>query len=585
MHQPRSFVLLLISALCAAASPATAGDCLGCHKDIARQLQGSSHHIQGVSPSGRHCFACHWEATATGEPDERYHRRDPGQIELVIWKDGARPEEHTPGVTALTYSARTVGTEGERAAFAGITRHCLSCHNERTGTTPTFAGDSTPPGRYAWDKSSIDSRYSDRGVTTWGKYSTATSNRKMGVKKAFSAHGNAAANAGGWSPTEGYDGRIPNSREGARTVECFDCHNAHGSTVSGVTTSYRTAGGTFTGGILKNTTTGRGGYTMTYAPAANSDPRGKNPYSPGAGLCFDCHETATSGSTPWGYRSTFGVQEPIMGYKDTHRFGPGMKGSTSRYTSRQGRSAIVSSHLKAGAFLRYSATASINGLCTPCHDPHGVSPTLGEKKAYAVPLLKGTWLTSPYREDAPPSTVPGPRGPSRPAGPQGTASGSSRGPVSLQGMQYNVDRNTFGPDRTITETAESFAGLCLRCHNRLGTADGSKIDRIHRSVKGWGENREHAFPCAKCHQAHNSGLPRLMQTNCFEEGPAGLRENIGLSWLPARKGEAASEAKGNQGGNSRKTGATDLVGCHVRQFGRGGGAPRQNNQWQEKSKW
>ena len=207
--------------------------------------------------------------------------------------------------------------------------------------------------------------------------------------------------------------------------------------------------------------------------------------------------------------------------------------------------------------------------------------------AYAVPLLKGTWLSSPYREDAPPSAASRKeRQAAQQAGMAPAVSVSSRGPVSMQGMQYNVDRNTFGSDRKITEGEELFAGLCLRCHTRVKPSGETKSDRIHLSVKGWGPNREHAFPCAKCHQAHNSGLPRLMQTNCFEEGPAGLRENIGLSWLPEKKGGDGSRRVGNrnQSAGEKKSGTSDIVGCHVRQFGRGGGAPRQD-QWREKSKW
>jgi len=584
MPYPRAIALFLLVASLSAA-PATADDCLGCHPHVAGQLKGNSHHIQGVDPSGRHCYACHWEATAAGDPDERFHQRDTTRIDLVLWDNGARPAQYSSGSTAVVFSSRTIGSSEERAAFAGISRHCLSCHNERTGGTATFAGDSNRPGSYAWDGTSIDDRYSNRGTTTWGKYSTPTTNRKMQVTKALSAHGNAVANAGGWSAASGYDSRIPDSRTGGSNVECFDCHNSHGSMASGVTSSYRSAGGS-SGGILKQTVAGAGGYAISYAPGANSDTKGKNPYSAGAGLCFDCHETAAAGVTPWGYLSTFGATEPVMGYKDTHRFGQGIKGSTSRYASRQGRSDIVSSHLKAGAFLNHSAAYPINGLCTPCHDPHGVSRTLGTGMAYAVPLLKGTWLSSPYREDAPPSAGAGrERQAAAGAGSPPAVSGSSRGPVSMQGMQYSVDRNTFGPDRRISESAETFAGLCLKCHGRVKPSGETKSERIHRSVKGWGANREHAFPCAKCHQVHNSGLPRLMQTNCFEEGPAGLRENIGLSWLPEKKGGDGSRSGGNknQPTAEKKSATNDLVGCHVRQFGRGGGPPRV--QWKEKTVW
>jgi len=584
MPYPRTIAMLLFAATVSAA-PATADDCLSCHPHIASQLKGNSHHIQGVTPAGRHCHACHWEATAAGAVDERFHQRDTTRIDLVLWENGARPAEYSPGSTAIVFSSKAVGNAGERAAFAGISRHCLSCHNDSTSRVAVFDGDPNQPGSYAWDGTSIDARYSSRGTTTWGKYSTPTSNRKMRVTKALSAHGNAVANAGGWSPSEGYDGRIPDTRTGGSNVECFDCHNSHGSAAEGVTSSYRTADGTLGGGILKQTVAGAGGYAMSYAPKANSDRSGKNPYNTGAGLCFDCHETAASGTTPWGYRSTFGASEPVMGYKDTHRFGPGVKGSTSRYASRQGRSALVSSHLKAGTFLNHSALYPVSGLCTPCHDPHGVSPTLGKDMQYAVPLLKGTWLSSPYREDAPPSAGIRERQAAQGTGMPTAVSGSSRGPVSMQGMQYNVDRNTLGADRRIVEGEERFAGLCLKCHTRVKPAGETKSDRIHRSVKGWGANREHAFPCAKCHQAHNSGLPRLMQTNCFEEGPAGLRENFGLSWLPEKKGGETSSGGGNDRSvGNRKPGTSDLVGCHVRQFGRGG-VPQDRGQWREKSNW
>jgi hypothetical protein len=580
-------ILLLLTACLA--NQALAKECLECHPDIASQLQGKSHHVQGIAVSGRHCYACHWEAKADGEIDERYHRRD-GRIDLVLWGDGSRPADYSLASSAVSYVSTAVGSGEERRAFADISRHCLSCHSDRNNGSTPFAGDPNTPGTYAWDRESIASRYADKGVTTWGKYSTVTGNRKKQVIKAFSAHGNSATNKGGWSPGSGYDGSIPATRGGsaANNVECFDCHNAHGSTVAGTTTSYRSAGGSPSGGLLKQTAAGKGGYRTDYTPAANPDRTSSNPYNPGAGLCFDCHETATAGITPWGYSSTFGASEPIMGYKDTHRFGPGIKGSTSRYASRQGRSGIISSHLKAGAFLRYSAAEAINGLCTPCHDPHGISRTLGEKRAYAVPLLKGTWLTSPYREDAPPAVSPGKSAAARQSGgPAAVVSGSSRGPVSLPGMQYNVDRNTFGPAGRISEDVGTFAGLCLRCHAGVKPVGESKMARIHRSVKGWGENREHAFPCSKCHQAHNSGLPRLMQTNCFEEGPAGLRDNIGLSWLPEKKG---NDLAGKSSGKSAaKTAArkTEMTGCHVRQFGRGGmpGQKQDSREWQEKSKW
>lgn len=610
--------------------PATASlakDCVDCHAravagraNVVGQMSAGSHHVQGVKLNGKHCYACHWEATAEGHIDKRYHHAPKvksAAVELVIWQDGKRPTVYTPGSTAVTFTAAALGTAQERAEVAKITKQCLGCHSDGTSGVATFAGDKRTPDSYAWDGRSIASRYGLKDVVTWGKYSTATSNKKSRVVKALSAHGNAAANQGGWSQTSGYDLAIPSTRggSGAANVECFDCHNSHGSAPQGITSSYRTYDGTFGGGILKQTTSGTGGYSMTYKPSTNGDSKSSNPYNAGAGLCFDCHETAKAGTIPWGYNSTFGAEKPILGYKDTARFGDGIKGSTLRYANRQSHTSIVSSHFKGTGFAGYSSGYRINGLCTPCHDPHGVSPTLGDKMAYGVPLLKGTWLTSPYREDGPPATSPGKGGFAKEGDTGNRAiawekgdfsftnreananfgiggSGAPREPMSMAGMKYNIDRNTFGPERRIAENDDSFAGLCLKCHKKEQTPAGSKAALIHRSVKGWGANKEHAFPCAKCHQPHNSGLPRLMQTNCFQEGPSGLRESSGLPWLPAKKdqGKTAPEAKSASQGSSTKTSKNakgEVVGCHVRQFGKGNGQMQKQdgNQWKGKNSW
>lgn len=597
------FLVALAALVLTGVSQAMAKECLDCHADILKQMKGNSHHVQGVAVSGRHCYACHWEATAEGRINVSHHRSPAKKstkvkdrkVDLVIWEQAVRPTVYKPGLTAITFLASKLGTPTERAEVAKVTRHCLGCHSDNFNVIRTFSGDTNVPVKYAWDGQSVASRYSQKGGTLWGKYSTAATNKKQRVIKSFSAHGNAAANQGGWSPTSGYEGYIPVTRGGAAAsnVECFDCHNSHGSAVSGITSSYRGTDGTYNGGILKDTTAGKGGYRMSYRPSANPDAKSSNPYNAGAGLCFDCHETAVGKNTPWGYNSTFGAEQPIMGYKDTRHFGPGNKGSTARFASRQNRTEIASSHLKAGRFLNYSAHSSVNGLCTPCHDPHGVSPTLKEKMPYAVPLLKETWLTSPYREDSPPSALPGNSANSkRPGGaalmPGG--SGSAREPMFMPDMRYNVDRNTFGDSGRVIENDDKFAGLCLKCHTREKSGGTTRAARVHRAVKGWGSNKEHSFPCSKCHQAHNSGLPRLMQTNCFEEGPDGLRENSGLSWLPdKREGAELNDQKPPvQGGAKNKSsGKAGVVGCHVRQFGRGSfpATKQGGKQWNQKTTW
>ena len=622
----KTFNQFILLGLCIiVAAPALAGECIECHSDILKQLKGRSHHVQGTDVSGKHCYACHWEATAEGGINAQYHKavvvgkslKKSGKIvDLVIWENGSRPTSYDVASSAVLFRPSLIGSSSERTQVAGVTRHCLGCHSDSANAVRPFAGDPNTPLAYAWDGQSVASRYSQTGVTTWGKYSTARGNGKMRITKALSAHGNAAATQGGWNPATGYDESIPVvwGGAGAKNVECFDCHNSHGSSVSGVTSSYKSFDGTFNGGILKETVTGKGGYRTTYRPSSNLDRNSKNPYNAGAGICFDCHETAKSEATPWGYNSTFGASRPIMGYKDSPYFGAGGKGSTSRYANRDSRTDIVSSHLKAGTFLNYSATGRINGLCTPCHDPHGVSRTLGDRMPYAVPLLKGAWLTSPYREDGPPANLAG-KGDfaKRDAGAnRGEAwekgdfsltnreananfgiggAGTPREPMA--GMKYYIDKNTFGGNGRITEDADTFGGLCLKCHAKEKSGGTAKSDQIHRAVKGWGNNKEHSFPCSKCHQPHNSGLPRLMQTNCFVSGPAGLRENSGISWTPDKKGGTVSSDKNSKqpasASKSKKSGKGEVVGCHVRQFGGSSaamsGKQKGDVEWKEKTKW
>jgi hypothetical protein len=775
--------LVALLAIISLPSGAVAKECTSCHREVLRQFNGTSHHVQGTDVTGRHCYSCHWEATEDGEINKSYHNvaAVKGRVDLVIWDNGKRPTKFQEGVNGVTFRPAAIGTDGERAALAGISKHCLGCHGDGGTNGPTFASDPNVPQKYAWDGMSIASRYLQKETTSWGKYSTATTNKKARVVKAFSPHGNATANQGGWLKENGYDGNMPITRggTGARNVECFDCHNSHGSVMTGVTSSYRGFDGSFNSGILKETVANKGGYRMNYRPSSNTYSKGNNPFNAGAGLCFDCHETPAAGTTPWGY-TTFGASEPIMGYKDTPGFGSGSKGSTARYANRHGREEIASSHLKAGKPLDHSPSGQINGLCTPCHDPHGISRTLGDKGSYAVPLLKGSWLTSPYREDGPPtglsaksdSSIPASSGASRDnsdfnrvnrdansnfakqdatpprkadfnstnreananfgkgdsgaartendfnrvnrdansnfakqdatpprkadfnstnreananfgkgdsgaartendfnrvnrdansnfakqdvtpprkadfnstnreananfgKGDSGAArtendfnrvnrdansnfakqdttpprkadfnntnleananfgkgtsrparefdantsnrdmgsnfgkSGSGAPREPMQGMKYNVDRNTFNGNNRIAENDDTFGGLCLKCHTRESLTGETGSGLVHRAVKGWGNNKEHSFPCSKCHQAHNSGLPRLMQTNCFELGPSGLRENSGLSWLPYKTNEPKKPGgtKAAKGSSSAKN---KVVGCHVRQFGK-----------------
>lgn len=502
-------------------------DCIKCHDgaiklrmDIMRQFKGQSHHVQGIETSNEHCYECHWEATPEGLIDNDYHAGynyktyeavANAPSDLVIYGAETRPTTYELGVTAVTFDATEIGTANERTEVAKVSQHCIGCHSDQNNDAIPF-DDCMTPSQYAWDRQSIAARYSQAGTTNWGKYPGANAAKKN-IQKAFSAHGNAVENGGGWSATTGQDETIPNTRAGGQNVQCFDCHSSHGSYTSGVTSSYQTFDGSYGGGNLKETQAGKGGYGATYRAAGVADGN-INQMSPAAAQCFDCHETQNAGSMPWGYESTFGATAPIRGYYDSARFGGGGSGPQIRFPYRAART-LMGGHLKASSPLITAATGTINGSCTACHDPHGVSPTLGiADQAYAVPLLKGTWLTSPFKEDSP----------------QQSLSMNRESSTVYPGRKTfgTIDGETDGPANKLNESDTQFAGLCLRCHPKSSLTDGinkntdfKSLDRVHETVAGWGTNNEHSYSCSKCHQVHAAGLPRLMRTNCLDPNHRG----------------------------------------------------------------
>ncbi len=377
-------------------------DCTKCHAgiigkrvDVITQLSlTNSHHIQGVEVTNRHCYACHWEATEDGLINVDHHSgynfkthngTPNAQADLVIWGSGTRPTTHQPGVTATSFLATNIGTVNERTDVGNVTLMCLGCHSKQNNETEPFnlveplQGDCKTPNQYAWDGTSIGERYSQTETTTWGKYETATAAAPRNLTKAFSAHGNAVNNEGGWDDAEGQDGDMSsiNTRGGGQNVQCFDCHSSHGSRTTGITSSYKTFNGTNNGANLKETQAGKGGYQRSYKARSNQDTDPVNPYNEGAAQCFDCHETKDARSeiyannySPWGYNETFGADEgmPVMGYKDTSYFGQGVKSSTSRFaTYRMSRATILGGHLNASSPVYTSGTAT-----------HGSTLTVGD---------------------------------------------------------------------------------------------------------------------------------------------------------------------------------------------------------------
>ena len=527
-------------------------DCLGCHSTqqgsrapVVGQFSGNSHHIQGVTLTIQHCYQCHWEADSNGSVTSYHGGTSTSAVNLVIYGSGTRPATYAAGTTSVEYTAN-----GSRTELQKINQHCLGCHSAKNDATQPF-GDGKTPKQYAWDNTSIDARYSQTGTTAWGKYSGANVTPKNTQTKAYSAHGNASSNQRGWNTSETW----PNT-SGTANVLCYDCHNSHSSAVTGTTTSYTSA--TTNGAILKDTTANQGGYTMTYKPVAGGSTTTKNIYNAGAAICFDCHMTATGGTKPWGYQETFGASQVIMGYFDTQYFGTGATGPQQRYIYKASAGQIKGGHFGASSSMATPVNGTIGGLCTPCHDPHGVSTTLGTNQQYGVPLLKGTWMTSPYKEDAAPQSKTEPRG-----------GGDSRSRLNVGSTPgYHIDQNTFetlpttvsytwnfNSTKRVTQTVEQFAGLCLKCHPKTSIAPGTNntwksVDRIHNSVQGWGtfsgnnNNAVHSYTCSKCHAPHNSNLNRLMVTNCLDFSHRGRVASGGTVSLNQQT-DSDNEGRGN----------------------------------------
>ncbi|RII26153.1 MAG: hypothetical protein CXR31_10620 [Geobacter sp.] len=593
------------------------GGCTICHKFVQRGdrtavmsqfSSGNSHHLQGGTVTDQQCYQCHWEANSDGTVNVKYHGgslKTGSTVDLVVYQAGARPTS-VSAATFISYSAA-----GTRHDMDKLNNVCLGCHSSASDTATPF-GDGKTPKQYAWDGRSVDERYSQTGTTPWGKMSGNNTTPKASVTKAFSAHGNAASNQQGFAhntldaATEAWT-----NSTGTGKVLCYDCHNSHGSKVAGVTSSYSSATGRKHGAILKDTTAGQAGYSVTYKPAAGGSTADKNVYNPGAGLCFDCHQTASAGTTPWGY-GTYGASKAILGYWDTPYFGAagGTFPSTQRYTYKAGtanaKNANAGGHFGASTTLDNPPDAAhqIGGLCTPCHDPHGVTKntTLVSDQNYAVPLLKGTWVTSFYQEDRAPEATNEKRG------------GGSKQAILYGGSTpaYRIDQNTLQANKASvaqnstdtnlawtwgttgtslnTLTDAQFAGLCTNCHSKANLAPkaGQNVvpdawkspSRIHGTVEGWAttnatedknaSNAVHAFTCSKCHTPHNYRLPRLMVTNCLDFNHRGKVPSGGT--VAATRGNNTTNPSTNSGNmmssaNSTGSGAGRFPGGGARYNG------------------
>ncbi|MBT0654791.1 hypothetical protein, partial [Geomobilimonas luticola] len=105
------------------------------------------------------------------------------------------------------------------------------------------------------------------------------------------------------------------------------------------------------GGLLKETVTGQGGYATSYKPQAGGSAADKNVRSPGASICLDCHLNQTAISTPWGYGSTYGATQAILGYWDAPKYQDySTSGAEQRYPFKK-KNPVMGGHYGASAPL------------------------------------------------------------------------------------------------------------------------------------------------------------------------------------------------------------------------------------------
>ena len=438
------------------------GTCIGCHSGtqgaapVRRQVTGASgdftqatHHVTNYvdntadgAVQNVDCSECHWEgwlatdigfpANSAGKTNPAYHYADLSSnatakyVQLRVWSTNAAPTNYTNSAPVLW---RNDAVFDVLANSVNMNSHCVGCHGGTIGAATPFSDGRSPRVR-AWDGLDIGTKYLRNGAANTRLthlYNNTTYNVVPAVNKALSPHFDLQNNVRGVATTGAWadDDSAGASGTATGTVACFDCHNSHGSSVTGTATlplvSYAdnatlNAGLTNAnvGGLLKATTAGVSGYSTTYAPASNATMN----WGAGSAACFDCHVGSTAGGTPPKMYTSYGrgLDNIVAGYYDpvqwrtvtANRQGHGVWDTARTW---EGSFAFKDNTIRATHFRNDSAIRALqttparqlNGLCSRFHDPHGVTTntSMVSNAGYGTPALKGTWMTSPYFEDRP----------------------------------------------------------------------------------------------------------------------------------------------------------------------------------------
>ncbi|GAB4264299.1 MAG: hypothetical protein Kow0092_15860 [Deferrisomatales bacterium] len=496
--------------------------CLDCHKadwdpdtqsfDFAEFRDCTVCHGADVASAHPECLTCHDAAIGArravgAEFAMSSHHIQPlssGEAQKGDCQECHDLSEHMGGVVLLRNAdgGAPVAYDGPASA----TPFCLGCHDEDSKGDRPFSDGRTPVSSARnWDGKSIDLKYSADQVVDSNKYLPTEPAPNMGgwtyntvpnERKALSAHGNPAANQ-------------PNGSQLDRAVPCLGCHNAHGSGMGPL--------------LFSN---------AQYSPESVED------------YCWDCHlNDENSPMQAASYLAGDWVRDYYGDFRWGLNDGSGFQlDHMSTFAYKDGR--FLSSHFYPSKRM-ISETNWVRSpiTCTDCHDPHGVDPTLPDSD-YMVPLLKGTWLISPYKEDRTPQAnfvsqmldpgysggkerlpdhVP-PQGAKRPRpnpelpfnNPPDPGQGYPNDTGGTGHEGYFIDGNTFGVynPRTgrpgairdwkdykdgsgglqanyIREDISQFGGLCMNCHDRQTL---ESVWTGHGTVKGWSGAQRDLFP-------------------------------------------------------------------------------------------
>jgi hypothetical protein len=422
------------------------------------------------------------------------HNSGDGTITLKVWAAGvsgdpnlltdSTPEQmggqydpaHLDSVTPyVIYSRDPADTQGRNDRTL-VNKVCLSCHDgEGLQFFSQQPAATIPP--------DIGSRWNnDTTGVAYNKYApkdTIPMNNTVPVlSKAYSPHKNVGANDAkvDMDVRAGQPSAI--DQRTVNKIACLDCHPSHGSNRASATL------------IVDNAV----GWDTTANSKMLKNPGYPDPPDPEEDLCWGCH---VGGMDYYGDSdSPAAPAMPVSRWQ-----GQWNNNTVAPYKNGYD---YISSHFYPSRSVAWSGGAPVDPVndknpgfgCTTCHDPHGVDPNAGADQIYRLPILRGNWLTSPYKEDRAPGAAPGraiyngadntfgdfPRVvPFKAQANVASGAGYSDGDVgATPGYEgYFIDQNSIGIvsdgssaingatyNGYITEYQDKFGGLCLsvNCH-------------------------------------------------------------------------------------------------------------------------